>query len=228
MHRSAKIPTSRAKNAPEMGRPDAERFITLARVVKTQGRIGEVAVEVHSDVPDRFAAGMKLSALSKSGESRREVQIEDLWPHKGLLVLKFAGIDSMSEAETLIGAELQVPQADRAQLAEGWSYVSDLVGCIVSDQDREIGRIEDVQFGAGEAPLLIVAGADGKKYDLPFAEAYVEGVDLAGKTLRMRLPEGMLEINAPLTAEEKAQSSPTRQEKALTTKDIKVHEGRRR
>jgi hypothetical protein len=40
---------------------------------------------------------------------------------------------------------------------------------------------------------------------VPFAEAYVEGVDLAGKTIRMRLPDGMLEINAPLTAEEKQQ-----------------------
>ena len=187
-------------------RPDPiGEFVTLARVVKTQGRIGEVAAEVHSDVPDRFATGMKLSALSKSGDSRREVQIADLWPHKGMLVLKFDGIDSISDAEALIGSELQVRRVERAQLEQGWSYVSDLVGCIVSDQDREIGRIEDVQFGAGEAPLLLVAGADGKKYDLPFAEAYVEGVDLAGKQLRMRLPEGMLEINAPLTAEEKKQ-----------------------
>ena len=187
-------------------RPDPiGEFVTLARVVKTQGRIGEVAAEVHSDVPDRFATGMKLSALSKSGDSRREVQIEDLWPHRGMLVLKFDGIDSISDAEALIGSELQVRRVERAQLEQGWSYVSDLVGCIVSDQDREIGRIEDVQFGAGEAPLLLVAGADGKKYDLPFAEAYVEGVDLAGKQLRMRLPEGMLEINAPLTAEEKKQ-----------------------
>ena len=65
-----------------------------------------------------------------------------------------------------------------------------------------------MQFGAGEAPLLIVAGADGKKYDVPFAEAYVEGVDLGGKQLRMKLPEGMLEINAPLTQEEKQQQRP--------------------
>ncbi|HXJ89683.1 MAG TPA: ribosome maturation factor RimM [Candidatus Binatia bacterium] len=180
-------------------------FITLARVVKTQGRIGEVAVEVHSNAPDRFSVGMKLSAIDKAGQSRREVEIEDLWPHKGLLVLKFAGIDSISDAEALIGSELQVPWAERAQLEEGWSYVSDLVGCEVFDQGQRVGRIEDVQFGAGEAPLLIVAGADGKKYDLPFAEAYVEGVDLGGKQLRMRLPEGMLEINAPLTPEEKKQ-----------------------
>ena len=183
-------------------------FVTLARVVKTQGRIGEVAVEVHSDIPNRFVVGMKLSALDKTGNTRREVEIEDLWPHQRLLVLKFFGIESISDAEVLIGSELQVPRAERALLEEGSSYVSDLVGCIVSDQDREIGRIEDVQFGTGEAPLLIVAGADGKKYDVPFAEAYVEGVDLAGKQLRMKLPEGMLEINAPMTLEEKTLQKP--------------------
>jgi 16S rRNA processing protein RimM len=185
-------------------------FITLARVVKTQGRHGEVAAEMHSDVPGRFAAGMKLFALPKSQDvkaqpSRRELEIEELWPHKGLIVLKFHGVDSMSDAELLIGSELQVPGAERADLQPGWNYVSDLIGCKVLDHGREIGRIEDVQFGAGEAPLLIVADATGKKFDVPFAEAYVEGVDLAQRQVRMNLPEGMLEINAPVTAEEKRQ-----------------------
>ena len=178
-------------------------FITLARVVKTQGRIGEVAAEIHTDVPDRFRVGMKLSALANSGDARRDVEIEDLWPHKGLVVLKFVGIDSINDAEPLIGSELQVPSADRAELEQGWNYISDLVGCVVLDAGHEIGTIEDVQSGAGEAPLLIVAGSDGKKYDVPFAEAYLEKVDLKQKQVRMNLPEGMLEVNAPLTVEEK-------------------------
>jgi len=176
-------------------------FITLARVAKTQGRHGEVAAEVHSDVPDRFVEGMKLSALGKDN-SRRELELEGLWPHKGLLVLKFVGVDSISDAEPLVGSELQVPQQDRAQLEQGWTYVSDLVGCSVFDHGREVGRIEDVQFGAGEAPLLIVAGA-GRKFDVPFAEAYLESVNLARHEVRMQLPDGMLEVNAPMTAEEK-------------------------
>jgi 16S rRNA processing protein RimM len=186
-----------------MARPTSGEFITLARVVKTQGRIGEVAAEIHTDVPDRFSVGMKLSALSKSGDARRDVEIEDLWPHKGLVVLKFVGIDSINDAEPLIGSELQVLAEQRAELDEGWNYISDLVGCVVIDQSREIGKIEDVQFGAGEAPLLIVAGADDKKYDVPFAEAYLEKVDLKERQVRMKLPEGMLEVNAPLSAEEK-------------------------
>lgn len=183
----------------------ADEFITLARVVKTQGRHGEVAAEVHSDVPERFAAGMKLFALGRD-EARRRLEVEDLWPHKGMLVLKFAGIDSMSDAETLIGSELQVPRSERAELEPGWTYVSDLIGCTVVDNGCKIGVIKDVQFGAGEAPLLIVESG-GKKLDVPFAEAYLEGVDVARREVRMNLPDGMLEINAPLTAEEKRQQS---------------------
>jgi len=191
-----------------------DEYITLARVLKTQGRHGEVAVEVHSDVPDRFAEGMRLLALDDAGR-RRELKVEELWPHKGDLVLKFAGIDSISDAETLLRCELQVPRAERAELEAGWTYISDLTGCTVFDGDREIGRIQGVEFGAGEAPLLIVSrgpqdGAPRKTggkqvapYEIPFAEAYLVRVDPAAKQVRMRLPEGMLEINAPLTEEEK-------------------------
>jgi 16S rRNA processing protein RimM len=182
-------------------------FITLARVVKTQGRHGEVAAEVHSNVPGRFSEGMKLLALAKSGDSRAELEIEGLWPHKGLLVLKFRGVDSMIDAEALIGSELQVPSSERAQLDRGWDYVSDLVGCIVFDGAREIGRIEDVQFGAGEAPLLVVVAASGEKFDVPFAEVYLESVDVAQRQVRMNLPEGMLQINAPMTPEEKREQA---------------------
>jgi 16S rRNA processing protein RimM len=188
-------------------------FITLARIVKTQGRRGEVAAEIHSDVPERFAAGMKLFALPKSEASRRELEVEDLWPHKGLLVLKFRGVDSMSDAELLVGSELQVPSAERAELEPGWNYVSDLIGCMVLDHAREIGRIEDVQFGAGEAPLLIVANAVGKKFDVPFAQAYLEGVDVKRRQVRMNLPDGMLEVNAPLTPEEKQHQQSERKKK---------------
>jgi len=61
---------------------------------------------------------------------------------------KFAGIDSISDAEAMIGCELQVPLAERAELEPGWAYVSDLVGCTVFDGDHEIGQVHDVQFGA--------------------------------------------------------------------------------
>jgi len=145
---------------------------------------------------------MRLWALGKDGQ-RREVQIDDLWPHKGMLVLKFAGVETISDAEMLIGAELQLPSSERAELAPGWTYLSDLIGCKVFDGDHEIGPIEDVTFGAGEAPLLVVKSGAKLPYEIPFAQAFLEKVDLERKQIRMRLPEGLLDVNAPLTEKER-------------------------
>jgi len=175
----------------------------LARVIKTQGRCGEVAVEVHSDVPDRLRRGLRVFALTKD-DSRPELKIEDVWPHKDWLVLKFAGVESISDAEPLIGSELQVPLGERAELEPGMAYVSDLVGCAVSDHGRKIGVVGDVRFGAGEAPLLVI-GSGKQEFEIPYAQEFLVAVDLESKRIEMNLPEGLLEVNAPLTEEEKQQ-----------------------
>jgi 16S rRNA processing protein RimM len=183
----------------------AQEFVTLARVVKTQGRRGEVGVELHSDIPDRLHAGLRILALAEDG-SRRELQIEDAWPHQDLLVLKFAGIDSISDAEPLVRTELQVPLGERAKLEAGAAYVSDLVGCMLFDRGREIGAIRDVRFGAGEAPLLVV-GSGKTELEIPYAQEFLVRVDLEHKRIEMNLPEGLLEVNAPLTDEEKREQN---------------------
>jgi len=180
-----------------MAAPDANaEWITLAVVIKTQGRHGEVAVELHTDVPDRIRQDMRLSALLKDGQ-RREVTVEDFWPHKSFLVLKFQGVGTINDAEPLLRAELQLPRSERAELEPGWTYLSDLIGCTVFDGQREIGKIEDVQFGAGEAPLLVVGSGSKLPYEIPFAEAFLEKLDLEQRQVRMKLPEGLLEVNAP-------------------------------
>jgi 16S rRNA processing protein RimM len=179
-------------------------FITVARVVKPQGRIGEVSVDLHTDFPERFAQRRKLFAVSQSG-ARRELVLEDFWQHKGRLVMKFAGVDSISDAEQLVGCEIQIPREQRAELTEGETYVGDLVGCSLIADGREIGAVADVIFGAGEAPLLSVRAAEDDKRELliPFVEQYVRSFDVNRKRLEMQLPDGMLELDAPLSAEEK-------------------------
>jgi 16S rRNA processing protein RimM len=198
---------------------DEAEFVAIARVAKTQGRHGEVAAALLTDFPELFAERKKLFAQSGGNAKnsvavepvRRELELEEHWFHKGMVVLKFAGVDSISDAETLIGSEIQIPRSERAQLGSDEFYVSDLVGCTVTDSGREIGRIKDVQFGSGEAPLLVIQGdvlQDGvirgnKEYLVPFAGAYIEKISMEQKLLEMKLPEGMLELDAPLNQEEK-------------------------
>jgi len=183
-------------------------FVTIARVAKTQGRHGEVAATLFTDFPELFELRRKLFALTDSGKqsataepSRRSLELDEHWFHKGMVVLKFAGVDSISDAEMLVGSEIQIPRSERAALGTDEFYVSDLAGCTVTDSGREIGRIKDVQFGSGEAPLLVIQGE--KEYLVPFAAAYIEKIALEQKRLEMKLPEGLLELDAPLNQEEK-------------------------
>jgi 16S rRNA processing protein RimM len=147
---------------------------------------------------------------------RRELDVEEFWPHKGRMVFKFAGVESIDDAEVLLGSEIQIPVDQRAQLEEGSFFVSDLKGCAVTARSgngppRSLGQIDDVIFGAGEAPLLEIH--QGKKeYLIPFVEKFVEKMDLAAREIAMVVPEGMLELDAPLSAEEKSRAHRGQQE----------------
>src|SRR3954470_10239516 len=168
----------------------SQEFITIARIAKTQGRHGEVAAELHTDFPEKFAERKKLFALGPEGKradgERRELQLEEFWPHKSYVVLKFAGVDSITDAEALVGCELQVPLEQRAALDAG-AYVSDLVGCEVFDRERPVGTVKDVQFGAGEAPLLVIFKGS-KEILIPIAQEFIAGIDIEGKRVEMKLP----------------------------------------
>ena len=170
---------------------------------------------LHTDFPERFAERRQLSGLAPNG-SRRELQLEEHWFHKGGVVLKFAGVESISDAEQLAGLELQIPIDQRAELEAGAAYVSEIVGCEVwiagVDGPKLLGVVSDVQFGAGEAPLLVVKRALSASQDvgrpgteellLPYAEEFVQKSDLAGRRIEMRLPEGLLDLDAPLSSDE--------------------------
>jgi 16S rRNA processing protein RimM len=187
-------------SAESSGDPGA--FITIARVLKVQGRRGEVLTELHTDFPERFEQRRTLYAWHEKGE-RRQLHLESYWPHKGGMVLKFEGVDSIEAAETLLRAEIQISAAERAELEEGTFYISDLTGCALIDRGCEIGRVVDVNFAAGTAPLLIVRGDDGKEFMVPFVESFLRELDLQAKRIETQLPEGMLELDAPLRTVQK-------------------------
>jgi 16S rRNA processing protein RimM len=187
-------------------------FITIARLAKVQGRVGEIAAELHTDFPERFEQRRRLYAWTAGSDQRRELKLEEYWPHKGGMVFKFEGVDSIEEAEKLLGSEIQIPAEERAELEEGAVYVSELLGCLVlevSREERKVGTVVDVNFGAGTAPLLIVNGDSGREFMIPFVEGFIKKLDLKGKRIEMQLPEGMLELDAPLSAKKKDSLQPT-------------------
>jgi 16S rRNA processing protein RimM len=162
-------------------------------VLRTQGRHGEVAAELHTGSVERFRSLSRVLALDRH-DRRRELRLENFWSHKGLVVLKFQGVDSISQGETLVACEIQVPRGNRFPLQSGEVYVSDLIDCEIFNREAHVGRVADVQFGSGDAPLLVVKSGR-KECLIPFAEAFLVSLDLDGKRIEMQLPEGMVELN---------------------------------
>jgi 16S rRNA processing protein RimM len=164
--------------------------------------------ELHTDFPERFQERRRLSGLAPNG-TRRELELEEHWFHKGGVVLKFAGIESISDAEQLAGVELQVPFEQRSELEAGAAYVSDVVGCEVWTTNAGgcelLGTVAEVQFGAGEAPLLVVRTMIGAEQEIlvPYAQEFLKSVDLQLRRIDLELPEGLLALDSPLSGEEK-------------------------
>ena len=116
------------------------------------------------------------------------------------MVLKFIGVESIPDAERLVGCEVQIAASQRAQLQGGAQYVSDLVGCTVFEVSAgatELGAVADVSFGSGDAPLLVVREGT-RELLLPFAQEFLLKVDIAARRIEMKLPQGLLDLDAPL------------------------------
>lgn len=180
-------------------------WVVLARLKRPQGRKGEISAEILTDFPERFQERRRLFLLPAKGEAR-PVELESHWFHKGGVILKFNGVDSIDQAEQLRGLEVAIPQAERVPLNEDSFYISDLVGCNLYNVTAEacslIGKIVDVDKESTEVDLLVVQ--KGKEELLvPFVKAYLRKADVSGQRLEMELPEGLLQVNAPATAEEK-------------------------
>ena len=177
----------------------------VARLVRPQGRHGEIAADLLTDFPERFAERRRLYLVaSETGTApEREVTLERYWLHKGRVVLKFSGIDSIDDAEALRNLLVAIPANERVPLGDDAYYISDLIGCEIADAASEsasIGKVVDVDREAG---LLVVHPAQGEELLIPFAKAYLVEIDIAGKRIRMRLPAGLIDINAPITEEER-------------------------
>ena len=163
--------------------------MAIGRLWRTRGNRGELLGELDSSDPDRE---QKLNEVALEVDGRRQVmRVEETWRHDGRPVFKFAGIDSISDAEKWEGAEMSVRASEVEPPEEGAFSYADLVGCRVVGES-EVGVVTEVEEYGG-APLLKLEAVDGREILIPFARSICKVIDVASKTIRVDLPEGLLE-----------------------------------
>jgi 16S rRNA processing protein RimM len=175
----------------------AEDSVAIGKIQKTHGRRGEVAADILTDFPDRFGAGERL--LLSDGNEVEPRLVEASRFHKGRVILKLAGCDSMEAAETLVGRWVVVSRESRRRLPPGVVYLADLIGCTVRETGQTLGIVEAIEETAGAPVLLRVRTPEGELL-VPFAAEICRRVDVAKREIEVRLPEGLRELNRETAA----------------------------
>ena len=174
--------------------------VSLARILRPHGRLGEVACEILTDFPDRLLK-LATAELWKERSETRRVAIRCCWLSQsrgGQAIFHFQGVDSISDAQKLVGFEVQIPIQQRMDLPSGSYYVTDLIGCEVRDGNgASIGTVREVQF-IGESvagtPILVLDSPQGELL-IPLAKEICASIDVKSRRINAALPEGLLDLN---------------------------------
>jgi 16S rRNA processing protein RimM len=181
---------------PEEIRGAAEDWVAVALLGKPRGNRGELTAVALSSRPERYESlrevflfdGRAVPALA--GE---RLAVETTWFHQGVLIFKFSGVDTISDAERLVGAEVRVPRADRIELDPGEFFESDLVGSeVVERGGGSLGRVRSLDDAGGSGVLTLDDG-----FMIPFARAICVEIDPVARRIVVELPEGLKELYRP-------------------------------
>ncbi len=164
-------------------------WTAIAALVRPRGNKGELTAVSLSSKPERFAHLTKVHLFGDGSE----YTVERVWEHDGALVFKFAGVDSINDAEKLRGAEVRVPFEERVPLDEGEYFQSDLIGCEVRDivTERLIGHVTGWEEYGGPSLLDV----DNGRVLIPFVKAICPEVDTAARVIKVQLPEGLEDLD---------------------------------
>lgn len=167
-------------------------WVTLAYIKRARGNRGEVAAVSETSGVERFGE-LKQVLLFAPGESEgRPAVVESAWEHNGRLILKFQGVETISDAEKLAGLEVRIPFEQRKELPPDEYYHSDLVGCEMFDHasGELLGKVTAAHEYGGPLVLEVVP-PEGGSFLVPFARAICRVIDVKARRIEADLPEGL-------------------------------------
>jgi 16S rRNA processing protein RimM len=171
-------------------------WVTVALLGRTRGNRGELTALPLSSKLERFES-LRQVFLFGAGLDGKPFEVESTWFHGDTLIFKFQGIDSISDAEALSGAEVRIPTQERVPLEPGEFFQDELVGCDVVDRrsGASLGKVTAWDDGGGSG--LLVVGTGDNALLIPFSRSICVEIDPAERRIAVELPEGLKDLNRP-------------------------------
>ncbi len=165
--------------------------LEIGRVAKPHGILGAVKVALNWSGSDTLSQVESVELELPDG-SRRSFEVESARAAGKQILLKLAGVASRNDAEAIRGAKILVPRSALPPLADGEYYLVDLIGARVVGPEGAIGGVVDVQVHP-TVDVVVVEGAEGKRYEVPLAPPWLARVDSAAKLIELSSLDGLIE-----------------------------------
>jgi 16S rRNA processing protein RimM len=167
--------------------------ICVARIGAAHGVRGDVKLWTFTDDP----LAVKHYGPLATKDGARQFEVTHVREARDHLVATLKGIATREDAERLNGVELYIARDKLPETDDDEYYHADLIGlAAVNAADEPLGRVIAIHnFGAGD--IIEIAPAKGATMLLPFTNAVVPTVDLAGGRVVIELPQEIEGDDAP-------------------------------
>ena len=166
-----------------------EKF-EIGQIVNTFGIKGFVKVNPWVDDVTRFE-DLK-TVYVKIRKEEKILEIEEVKYQKNQVLLKFKGIDTVEQAESLRNVYLSIDRKDAIPLEEGQYFIADLLESeIYSDEGVKLGILDDI-YNTGSNDIYVVKNELGKSILLPGIPDVIKEVDLENKKITVHLLKGLI------------------------------------
>lgn len=165
-------------------------LLAIGRIVKTKGVRGQVKAITFSGQGDSLKAVKDLFVQGEGGAKRLTPIL--VRPEAGGFCLKFKEVQTVEEAQGLVGSSLLVEKESLPPLPEGEYYWFQLLGLnVFTERGQDLGVIEEI-MPVGPHDVLVVR-KEKQECLIPALDSVVTKVDIGGGAMVVALPPGLLE-----------------------------------
>lgn len=166
--------------------------LEVGQIVNTFGIKGFVKIYPYVDDISRFDNLKNVYIKSKKQETKLE--IEEVKYQKNMVLIKFKGIETVEQAQSLRNAYVEIDRCDAVHLEEGQYFIADLLGLpVFIDTGDKLGILDDI-FNNGSTDIYVVKNELGKQFLLPYIDDVIKDIDLKNGKIIVHLIDGLIDF----------------------------------
>lgn len=167
-----------------------KKRLEIGQIVNTFGIKGFVKIYPYVNELQRFDDLKTVYIKNKKQESKYE--IEEVKYQKNMVLIKFKGIETVEQAESLRNSFVEIDRKDAIALEEGEYFIADLLGAnVYLETGEKLGVLEDI-YNTGSNDIYVVKNELGKQYLLPYIDDVIKKIDVENSKITVHLIEGLI------------------------------------